>query len=96
MEAGCVSEQKKLEIFMKSTFYYVTIFCIWNYFGKKLIKSNESFVQHMYVWSNSNWNKIHYIIIGVTLQFISWGHEMFEDKDTHDQSSYILFNELID
>ena len=42
------------------------------------------------------WNKIHYIIFGVTLQFISWGDEMFEDKDTHDQSSYILFNKLID
>jgi len=34
--------------------FYVTIFCMTTYFGKKLIKSNESFVKHMYVWSNSN------------------------------------------
>jgi len=51
---------------------------------------------NMYVWSNSNWNKIHYVIFGVTPQFISRGNEMFEDEDTHDQSSHILFNELID
>jgi len=38
---------------MKSTFYNVRIFSMWTYFGKKLIMYNESFVKHMYVWSNS-------------------------------------------
>ena len=55
-----------------------------------------SLLLNTYVWSNSKRIKIHYIIFGVTPQFISWGNDMFEDEDTHDQSSYILFNELID